>query len=712
MNTHSIAPANENQLHPELLSVCAINPFHQYDSASRVHMLSNHLGQMLVLNGSTERAIQSGMEREYGKYTFNVKMPCDGQILHIIERYRRSMGEGSINENPQTIVIYENVDTKQIGMINLVGYCSNHQYFGFQYAAGKDYNKLTVGAMIAKDAVFLESPSITPEGGYKYGVQANIAYMTHPATSEDGVLISADFLPKLGFKTYETRVVEWGNKKFALNLYGKNGEYKSFPDIGEVIREDGVLMALRSYDPSELSVVEQGVKDATQVDYTFDTTVYANGPGGKIVDIRIHHDFNSQNHAEVHMDEQSQRYDRARRQFYASILEVWKKLYAQRKDALQITPEFSRMVVEAQSVCSEEKGPRVSKTYRQTPLDDYRIEFVIEYDIVPSIGFKITDLHGGKGVMCQVAQPEEMPIDAEGNRADIVMDPNSTISRMNIGRLYEQYYNAASRDTHKRLCAMLGLPCFLKESHALSHLDGLAEEQVQRAFDYLLTYYSILSPDMHAWFTSGQVKSSPRDYLSQIVERGITIYLPTNNQPEGEDIVMQLEQHYKPCYGPVSYIGNSGKRVVTKDNIRIGGMYFILLEKIGDDWSAVSSGKLQHFGVLAQVTKTDKYAKPARNSAVRGAGEAEVRIFASYIGGEFVAELMDRNNNPKTHKMMVKNILSAKEPSNIENLVDRNIIPFGGAKPISLVSHLLACGGFKFKYEPYQAVPKTADVPS
>ena len=39
-----------------------------------------------------------------------------------------------------------------------------------------------------------------------------------------------------------------------------------------------------------------------------------------------------------------------------------------------------------------------------------------------------------------------MPVDEEGNRADIVMDPNSRVNRMNIGGLTEQYINAASRE--------------------------------------------------------------------------------------------------------------------------------------------------------------------------------------------------------------------------------------------------------------------------
>jgi hypothetical protein len=379
-----------NDLHIDLTSICSFNPFLRHNSSGRTQMMSSHLGQMLVINGATERKIQTGSEREYGKYTFNVKMPVDGEIIEIIQRYPMSIGQNNIVDNPQTILIYEDVETKQIGMISLTNYCTNHQYFGFEYKTKEGYAKIAIGAFIAKDTVFLDSPNITDDGGYKYGIELNMALMSHPATSEDGILICEDVLPKLKFKTYENRVVEWGNKKFALNLYGDETNYKPFPDIGDYIREDGILMALRSYDPEILAAVEQSIKDTMQVDLNFDTTIYANGPGGKVIDIKIHHDIAKANYADVHMDKQAQKYDTARRHFYTRIVDMWKKFNKLRGEQLQITPELHRLVVEAISVTNEGGSQRINKLYRKNPLDDYRVEFTIEYEITPDIGFKLT----------------------------------------------------------------------------------------------------------------------------------------------------------------------------------------------------------------------------------------------------------------------------------------------------------------------------------
>lgn len=297
-----------------------------------------------------------------------------------------------------------------------------------------------------------------------------------------------------------------------------------------------------------------------------------------------------------------------------------------------------------------------------------------------------------------------MPVDANGNRADIVMDPYSTIDRMNLGRLFEQYINAASRDVVLKITNDLQLvPNSKRIKEALLNIEKQEPAKIEKAWNYLLGYYSIVSPKMHVWFTDGEYKGTRLDHLLSVINNGIYLYLPPDNDVESETIIKELEKHYAPIYGPVSYIGNSGNRVTTKNNVRIGSLYIILLEKTGDDWTAVSSGKLQHFGVLAPITNADKFSQPSRNQAIRALGESEVRIYASYAGAEVTADIMDRSNNPATHKQVLYSILGADKPTVIYNTVNRQEIPLGGSKPLSLAKHLSLCSGMKFSYKPHKA---------
>ena len=60
-----------------------------------------------------------------------------------------------------------------------------------------------------------------------------------------------------------------------------------------------------------------------------------------------------------------------------------------------------------------------------------------------------------QGVIVKVVPSEEMLTDADGNVAEIEMDADSVIKRMNLAKLYEQYVNAAGTATTKRIKEMI-----------------------------------------------------------------------------------------------------------------------------------------------------------------------------------------------------------------------------------------------------------------
>lgn len=292
-----------------------------------------------------------------------------------------------------------------------------------------------------------------------------------------------------------------------------------------------------------------------------------------------------------------------------------------------------------------------------------------------------------------------MPVDSAGNRADIVMDGNATINRMNMGRLYELYINAASRDTAKTIREKTGIA--QKDHHTQAKVEEIFysnRDLFDRCYSYLMGYYSIISPKMYEWLNNQANDQEKIDHLASVIKTDIYLYLPPENEIEYSEAIKKLELHYKPTYGPVTYVGNSGQKITTVDPVRIGKVYIMELEKTGDDWAGVASAKVQHFGILAQLTKKDKHASPTRNQPVKGIGESEARIFASYAEQFAIAELMDRNNTPATHREIVWNILDADKPTNIKSVVDRKKVPLGGSKPLGIVNHALLCAGVKFVY--------------
>lgn len=669
-----------NELRVDLLSSAGINPWAQHDSSSRVQMIGGHLSQALVVEGATPRRCMTGIEREFGKYTFKVKFPVDAEIIKVIQKYPTTLARDSIRENPMYIVIYMNTHTKEVCILEVPRFHCLHQHFGFRYKFKPASNRLIPGATFAAETVLADSPAVDNLGNYSMGVESNLALMSLPGIIEDGVIVSEDYVQKLKSKGYESRAAMWGSRWYPLNLYGTDTEYKPFPDIGDTIREDGLLFALRRYDDM-LAPVEMTLSALREPDYIFDRLTYAK-PGARVVDVHVRHEIkNGPPPTPVGMEVQTEKYYRAQMNYYDALLTVYKDLKKKYGENLRISPAFHALLTEGLIYRGEGNKSKATHIYQRQPLDDWRVEVTFEYDVIPTVGYKLTNLHGGKGVICDVWKTEDMPVDKHGTRADIIMDGDSILKRLNPGVLYEQYINATS---------------FAVSGQVREFMDNPTPANVDKAWKLVLGYYQIVSPRFHALITGPSYKEAPRAHLEAIKKDGIYLWLPPDNPEYSPTIIKRLNEQYKLDIGPVTFRGRSGNVVTTISPVLIGTTYFILLEKTGDDWSGVSSSRLQHFGLPARLTKNDKHSLPGRAQPVRIFGESEVRLGAATIGGDAMAELLEMSNSPATHRHAVSAILRSEKPSAIKELIDRSVAPRGGSRSLTYVNHALQCSGIEF----------------
>lgn len=720
------------QLFPELVGVSNLNSHLRGDSSPRVQMANSALGSSLVIKGSTLRRQQTGTEREFAKYTFSKKFDSNVTILAVVPRYDQTVGIDAIAFSPETAYIYEDADTGIVDVMVLPLYNCNHQHFGFQYQKDPEVvNRMTAGARIATGTKVADSPSVTPDGDYKYGLELDMCLMSIEGVIEDGAIFSDDVLPKLTAQGFEKRIESCGQHYYMINLYGdpnRPDEYKPVPDIGEKIREDGLLYALRKYDPL-LAPIEMSPSALREPDYIYDRLVYAT-PGATVIDIMVQHNHLLRNcNTPTGMDRQLRKYHTAAMNYYKRLWSEYDKLSRRPNGRPTLGYEFNRLLVEARTFMNErhrdsrQGSMDVNKTFRRNELDEWRIEVTYQYDMVPTIGNKITGTHGDKAVICGIWPRANMPVDKDGNSADYIMDADSNIKRMNLGRLYEQYFNAASRDVTKKLRQMFGYksdgsdvppkpkPTFnlqnaLFGSREAATVQGpdiqLDPVVVKQAWEYLFGYYDIISPWMAQMFANGEYKQPIEEHLLSVLRDGIYLWLPTHNPIDYVETVQQIQAKYPPCYGPVSFVGQNGIRVTTDAPIMIGSVYVIELEKTGSEWSGVASAKLQHHGIPAKITKMDKYAYPGRASPIRLTGEGEVRLLASTAGGYVAADIVDQSNNPTVHKEITANILRSATPTNIPKVIDRKNFPLGQGRNILFVTHVLECAGIRFVYKPEQ----------
>ena len=696
---------------PEYYSIHATNSLAQHNSAVRSCMYAKNTRQTLVIEDGSEKRIQSGAETKIGAYKFDIRIPEDCIIVAIIHKYALS-GVSIRNQIiPETVIMFESEATGELGYVSVPYHSSYHSHFGYQYLRTEDFYQLTEGAHCYEGMLLADTPTSGKNGGNRAGIELNTAFMTIPGVSEDGIVICKDVLPRLNFRCYETYRIGFGTDCFPLNIHGTEENFKSFPDIGEIVGRGGILFALRDRVPF-MAPVMTGNHDLMEVDHIFDKPYWLQNQNGRVIDIDVNGKagFNSNDP----ILSQINKYGMLNHFFYGKIIDIYNKFRMNYRHKFNnseplVSPELSRLLMTAYANCPD-KAPRNPKMdsrtvhllYKNVPLDYYQITFKIEHVITPREGNKLTDIHGSKGIICTLLDPENMPVDLDGNRADIIMDPNSKAARMNPASLIEQYIGAAGNSVSRRIREQLIL-----QSDPVAR--GLAEKQVRtlpqskikEVWDYLVGYMDItckVSGDFHRAITQ---TGEQIDYLLDIIENGLYTFWPIDNENDAITVIKNLEQHYPQVYGPVAYISSlSGRRIPTKEKIRIGPIYYLLLDKTTMEYSAVGSGRLNQFGILSTRTESEKYLRPWRDSSNRIIGETEGRILVCYGGRILLAELMDRNGSTTTHRAVCDSIIRADDPMNITNCVDREVYPYGQNRPLQITSHILLCAGVKLKYVP------------
>lgn len=662
----------------ETAGILGLSPLYSHDSASRKQMVGQQIGQALVLKRPEPKLIQSGIEGLYSTLTHSIKMPCNARIIRVLQKAPKTLASSPAHRNPLITIIYENVDDqyREIGCIDIPRYHTLHQHFGFPFSIRGIINGFAPGTPVSKGTILADTPSNDTPGGYKQGINANLVCMSIGPVIEDGAQVSESFCKRMATTACETRTFSWGETDIPLNSYGNDKHYKPYPNIGDVIREDGLIFATREYDPRTAPVMM--TRKALQQLDEFDEAVYINGtPGARVTDVKVYRGRAKRRGAlkVAGMEDQVLGHYNQQNEYYSAIVKEYKALKRHRGDGvLHLSPQFEALVVEALSHLDMVDNKLIRPLFNYRPISEWMVVLTIEYDVIPDKGFKITDYHGGKGIIVKVVPDEDMPC-INGVYADVVMCGDSTGKRMNYGKFYEQHINACALTLEKRIRSMM------RKYDAAEY---------EAAYELLMEFYGIVSPILRDKLIDA--KRNKRQHIDAMLQTGVVIYLPPDNPVDDVEMALALHKAFPVDFGHATYRGECGNMITTVNKMMMGKIYWILLEKTGKSLSAVSSARQQHYGIPARISRADRYNTPGRVMPIRF-GESEFREFAATCGGDAVAELSDMTNNPLAHVAIVEKILESDTPTDIHEAIDRKALPRGKGRIITYTKHMLGCAG-------------------
>lgn len=706
---------NQNRL--ELRGMTAFNSFGDTVSASRAQMQASAFSQHYVINGAEPDSIQTGFSQEVGKYTYSIKTEHNiHNIVAIVDRYTPSSFNG-IQFSPQRVVIYQTFDedtSKPLyGIINIERVCSNHTKFGFPYKPTPDASNIRIGASIPKGTILYDSPAKRPDGNYCPGRELLTLYSSLEGTIEDSILVSKDIIGQIKTKVYVTRTMELGEKEFPLNLYGDDDNYKVIPDIGEYCRPtgeayEGIIMAKREYRP-ELIPISFTKKSTRKFNPITDIGLDGNGVGARVIDIIVYKQNKTTSAVSDKVLAQLNKYADAYKEWCERILHQYKAIQANNHGAAEFTDEFDQLIRHCMAICNEPipdtKGKslpiqKVGNFNRK--LDDIVVIVKTEYEKELGIGYKLTDIHGGKGVVAKTLPPEQMPYDpVTGLRAQVVISPETTNNRMNYGRIYEQTLKTSMLELRQWLINKTGLD--EKSPNLKDSIIHLPKEVLQECFDRIQRFLEITVDKQFHWYKSLDFKDKTID-LYHVLKEKFYLYRPVDNPNPYLEMfdTLSKEGFLSPPRKLKYFNPYTGKEEETTLEHRIGPNYYIFLEKIGDEAAAVSTAATQPNGIIAPITSKDKArSHGARSQATRFPAESEIRCLISGAPSGIVAEIHDRSNNPTVIESILENIYSSDKPTNIESVIDRDKYPLGDNRSLSIVNHIFQCNGYRLAYKPF-----------
>lgn len=202
---------------------------------SRLYMSTSETKQCLTLIDPDVPRLSTGWENPLGMLNADrsfKKLEGKWEVRDIIPKFK--------NGDIYMMVLY-NPDEQKWEMLEKPVAESLGEKYGFFFNT-KKMDSLEIGDVV-EDEIIYRSTSYDKNMNYRYGKNAKVYYSTSTDTLEDAIKIRKGWCD--GVKSVEVDDVfaSVNNNHVPLNLYGKGGEYRSFPDFNEPIKNSCVFAA-------------------------------------------------------------------------------------------------------------------------------------------------------------------------------------------------------------------------------------------------------------------------------------------------------------------------------------------------------------------------------------------------------------------------------------------------------------------------------------
>lgn len=716
-------------------------------SASRSAMVGSHMKGEAPLDNPRPSPHFSGADMEYAKYVHNEVVEHTGQIcnyttlegVHRRAVFTRHSRIGVMN-NLQTAIFTSRLELPPgqrvpiIDLVETVGYTSHHHVFSSEKKPTELLLQAVRGQVnrLEKGANLTTMPCISDDEVSEFmdGVPIMTTTISHPDLIEDAYDISESAAASLHAHGHHTIDISMRSDEYLLDIYGYTdlaGNYhpKYFPDVGEAIRDDGLVVALRRYNPL-YAAMEMSMGELKHATPHFDNCEYVDADpqhykmplptnGSRVIDIQVWRDEtevvrlpNGQYENRIACTEENKNvldeYAQALKNYYREIVEfylsmpintqwsgpAWSLIYRALASELPTVYQKYEHVIRDHIARAVRNGdfpqdlvneklrtrlPNAQQRQLRDPITAYTIRITVRYPIPVTTSTKITDRSGMKGVIGRVLPDDKMPLDEFGRRIHCLRPQNAGLRRSTFGGLFHIYWSDASEQLKLKLKPMLD------------------SGQNEKAWAILMDYLGRYNPDWAEMVNdSYNTVETQQELWREVYDFTIRIWLPHELPASALDICKALKE-YKPQKSRLLITHYDGRQEWTKEKFYTGMVETLRLDKTGREFSSTAAPQFNFIGGMeCVVTPTHGY--PVNNKGIKWGGESERRCVSGY-SPEYFDEIHNSSNHPDLQRDKTRGMYRSLTPSNPGVIVDRTKYPMGTSQYDKLIDNIHRVEGFR-----------------
>lgn len=641
-------------------------PFVDCNSGSRKLMFAIHIEQSLPLMEPEVPFVMTGYEQQFGDRSSSiVKADADYEVVAKISKFK---------DQPQHhyFLILRNMENNHLKVIERKEYMHSTETYGYAYD-NTILDNLDLSYEVPKDEMLRRSTAYDEVMNPMNTVNLLATYVATDVTMEDSIWLSESAQKKLSSRLYKKVTVNINDNDILLNLMGDPDHYKSFPFVGERI-QNGILCGVRR-EKIEDSLFTQSV-DMLQRTLMSDDK-YTPGDNGIVIDINI-----NCNNPEILKEKYSN----------SQVLYVY-------NDHIRFINEFVNTVdklMELYNITTTELDYYLGKMYfeykeelngaqflGQKVYSGTEIEFIIKEINIPSIGDKLANRYGGKGVIAKILSDNLMPkLTLTGEPLEILINSSTCVNRENVGQWHELSL------THIGKC--------------ITDLARLKYFDTNEAFHEMIKFLSFCSPLEAKDFANvvNALDSEGRDmYLQTILDSGnIIMSIKPMTESMSLDMLSQLYDAFpyitqRQVLMPMESSTGAIRFVPARRAGVVGHMAMYRLQQYAEEKHSVTSLSSTNLRNENSRNKANKYYKSTHQATPVNFGDMESGDLG-HVGFEHVITLlMIHSVSPQARRLVEKIFID--DPYLVDIKLDEN----SSNRSAEILNAYMKAIGYKLEFE-------------